>query len=417
MRGFVILAASLALLACRGPRPVDPDRPLVLVYQPLGTDPRPLDRLLDSFRAEHPGVRVKAQLIPNASDLAHQYFLTALGGGSTDFDVLVVDVIWVPEFARAGWIADLGDELSPEELRRDFLPGPAEAVIVDGRVFAVPWYVDVGLLYYRTDLVPRAPRTYRELEASAREAMARDPSVQGYVWQGRQYEGLVCNVFEALWGHGGQAMRGGRLVLDTREAADALAYLRRLVASGISPPSTTSAAEEETRRAFQSGRAAMMRNWPYAWSEAQAGDSPIRGKVAIAPLPTVSGEPGPGALGGWQLAVNAHLPPERRRLAARLVRHLTSLQANLELALAYGRNPPRRAAYEDPAIARQAPFITALGPIFERARPRPVTPYYELLSDALQGEFSAAVAGVRSPEEALARLQARIDHVLSEDAR
>jgi multiple sugar transport system substrate-binding protein len=276
----------------------------------------------------------------------------------------------------------------------------------------VPWYVDVGVLFYRKDLVPRAPRTYAELQQFAREAKQKNPLLQGYVWQGRQYEGLNCNVFEAIWGHGGQVLdEQGRLSLDTEQARAGLAYLRGLIASGISPPGVTSAAEEEARRVFQSGQAVFMRNWPYAWEEAQKPDSPIRGKVGVTTLPTVSGEPGWGTLGGWQLAVNAHVSEPRRRAAERLIAHLTSPEANVMMALNYGRNPPRPSVYKDPRLTERVPFIASLLTMVENARPRPVTPYYNLLSDVLQSEFSAAIAGIRSPETSLKQAQRQVDHL------
>lgn len=408
--GLLIIAALT--LSCQRPKGSDePDR-LVFVYQPLGGDPKGFESLLARFAAAHPEVKLETQLLPNASDVAHQYFVTSLEGGSHEFDVFVVDVVWVPEFARAGWIADLSAEIPPDELRRDFLPGPVDAVVQDGRTWAVPWYVDVGLLYYRSDLVPRAPRTYAELTQFARDAQAKDPLLQGYVWQGRQYEGLICNVYERVWGFGGEALSGERLSLASDPAEKALASLRELVSSGVSPPSVMSAAEEETRRAFQSGRAVFMRNWPYAWGEAQSQASPVKGKVAFAPLPTESGEPGWGTLGGWQLAVNAN--SRHKDAAVALIRELTSERSTLELALAYGRNPARRAVYLDPKVKEDAPFISQLLPIMERARPRPVTPYYGMLSDALQGEFSAAVSGIRSPKDALERAQAQADRLTGE---
>jgi len=157
-----------------------------------------------------------------------------------------------------------------------------------------------------------------------------------------------------------------------------------------------------------------MRNWPYAWVEVEREGSPIRGKVDVAPLPSVRGEPGPGALGGWQLAVNARSAPNKRAAAAALIAHLTSPESNVALALAYGRNPPRRSAYQSAQLREQAPHISALHALLERARPRPLTPYYNLLSDVLQSEFSAAIGGVRSPESALRRAQRQIDRITSE---
>lgn len=411
-RLLLLLAAAALAPGCRSER-VDGPAPqrLVFRYQPLGGDPAPLRLLVEGFERENPGVRVDMQVIPGASDLAHQLLVTALGAGSADLDVFVLDVIWVAELARAGWLADLSEAFPPERVRAEFLAGPAEAVIRDGRTRAVPWFADVGLLYYRTDLVPRPPRTYAELERAARAATAREAGLAGFVWQGRQYEGLSCNFFEALWGRGGEALDGERLVLDTPAARGALASLRALVERGVSPPSVLVAAEDEARRLFQEGRAVFMRNWPYAWPLLHEAGSPVRGKVGVAPLPSEDGTATPGVLGGWQLGVSAAATPARRAAAARLVRHLTSPDANLVLALAYGRNPARRAAYEDRRLVEGSPFIAGLLPHLDRARPRPVTPYYMLVSDALQGELSAAASGLRSPAEALRRAQQQADAI------
>jgi multiple sugar transport system substrate-binding protein len=414
----VVLACSafvFGLSACSRDPGADATRTrIVLKTQPLWGEPAPFRELLRAFQREHPDVELVTEFVPNASDLTHQFYLTALEGGAQDFDVLAVDTVWVREFAQAGWIAELTDAFPPEQVRAQFLSGAAESVLVDERTFAVPWFVDVGLLYYRTDLVPRAPRSYAELQQFARAAMTRQAQLSGYVWQGRQYEGLSCNVYEALWGHGGNALVDGKLAVDTPAARAALRYLRRLITSGISPASTTSMAEEEARRFFQDGRAVFMRNWPYAWKEAQAPDSKIRGRVAVAPLPTQNGEPGAGVLGGWHLAVNAHVRGARRKAAEQLIAHLTSLEANIVLAVHYARNPTRRNAYTAPEVIAQAPFIASLLSNVERARPRPLTPYYVLLADILQGEFSAATSGLRSPEEALARAQRLADHLMEQ---
>ena len=171
---------------------------VVLKHQPLWGDAAPFHAFLDRFRRENPDVLLRTETLPNASDVAREMFLTALEGGADDFDVFAIDVVWAPEFARAGWLADLSASFPPARLRAEFLPHAVEAVTLDGRVYAVPWFLDVGLLFYRADLVPRAPKTYDELREVARAAMARDPRLAGFLWQGRQYEGLNCNVFEAI---------------------------------------------------------------------------------------------------------------------------------------------------------------------------------------------------------------------------
>ena len=384
-------------------------------YQPLG-DSQAFRRFLGAFEREHRGVVVETEFLPNAPGAVQQYLLTSLEGGANDFDVFVADVVLVAEMAHAGWIAEISDAFPADRIRRDFLPGPASVVLARGGTFAVPWYADVGVFYYRTDLVPHAPRTFAELVSQAR-AVARQRSVHGYVWQGLQSEALVCNAFEMIWGFGGAPSSPDNVTLDTPRARDALELMRTLLVSGISPPSVTSMAEEEARRVFQAGAAVFMRNWPYAFALLHGPGSPVRGQVGLAPLPTLDGRPGHGALGGYQLVLNARTPTWKREAALALISHLTSPEANLLLAVEYGRLPARRRSYEDPRLVANAPTIAALLPAVERALPRPVTPYYPLFADTLAAEFSAAITGVRPPSAALARAQAEVAHLLREVAR
>jgi multiple sugar transport system substrate-binding protein len=407
--------ATAALAACRGEdeeaRPPGPVR-LVFKAQALG-DLGPLRRHLAAFEREHPDVVVVAETLPNAPDAVHQYLLTALEGRTRDFDVFLADVVWIAEIVRAGWVADLSDAFPAERVRHDFLPGPASAALVGGNTYAVPWYADVGVFYYRTDVVQHAPRTYGELVDVAQSA-AKRRRLHGYLWQGLQSESLVCNAYETFWGFGGPPRNPDQIEIDTDAARSALEFMRTLLVSGVSPPSVTSMAEEESRRVFQAGAAVFMRNWPYAWAELQGSGSPVRGRVAMSPLPTDCGDLGHGALGGFHLALNARSPSWKRKAALDFIAHMTSAEANFMLAAHYGRLPARLKAYEDPRLIAAVPAIASLLPAAMRALPRPLTPYYPMVSGALAAEFSAAITGVRSPAAALARAQALVNHLMQE---
>ena len=119
---------------------------IVLEHQPLWGDPAAFHASLERFRRDNPDVIVRTQTLPNASDVAREMFLTALEGGADDFDVFAIDVVWAPEFARAGWLADLTSAFPPARLREEYLASTIEAVTLDGRVYAVSWFLDVGLL-------------------------------------------------------------------------------------------------------------------------------------------------------------------------------------------------------------------------------------------------------------------------------
>jgi multiple sugar transport system substrate-binding protein len=154
-----------------------------------------------------------------------------------------------------------------------------------------------------------------------------------------------------------------------------------------------------------------MRNWPYAWNIFQKEESPIRGKVGVSVLPHFPGQSSAATLGGWQLGVNkfSRHPKE----AEALVQFLTSPEVQRWMAIEIGYKPPRRALYQDQVMIATQPFITGLFEIFETARPRPVSPYYLMLSQVMQPEFSAALVGLKEPKAALKNAQRQMNHILS----
>src|SRR5918995_2204479 len=143
MRRIAAVMATFVLFAgCGGE--VRRDRPVTLVFKHarmFGDDPVP--RLVAAFEARHPGVRVRTEALGSGADEQHQFFVINLEGSGSrgrgpGFDVMMLDVIWVPEFARAGWLLDLTPALTRNELDAHF-PAAADAARWDGRVWALPW--------------------------------------------------------------------------------------------------------------------------------------------------------------------------------------------------------------------------------------------------------------------------------------
>jgi multiple sugar transport system substrate-binding protein len=419
LRRPIWLAALIALLAVGGcvGRPEGGPVTLVFKYARILGDADPLPELLREFEAAHPGVRVKAEALPWASDDQHQFYVINLEGRSPGFDVMMLDCIWVPEFARAGWLLDLTSRLGPDELG-PYFPSAVASATYDGRVWALPWNINVGLLYYRTDLLAkyglRPPETFEELveQVGRIRAGERDPSLDGYVWQGKQYEGLVVNVLESFWADGtGLLAESGAVFPDPARAADALRFLRGLITTGVSPAWTTAADEELSRRAFGDGHAIFLRNWPYAMDLFEREGSAVRGKVAFAAVPgRARGERGVGSTGGAHLGVSHR--SRHPDLAVALARHLTSEAAQRAIAIGAALSPTRQALYRDPAVVRHHPAMERLQALALAGRPRPVTPYYLLLSATVQPEFSAALVGVKRPERAIADADKRLGYFL-----
>jgi multiple sugar transport system substrate-binding protein len=341
--------------------------------------------LINSFNSQHPGHHVRLVEGPPSTDTREEMYSTAFLAGSNGYDIVYCDVIWVPKFAAAGWLLDLTERLSPQD-RKDLLTADAKASTYQGRLYRIPAFTDAGLLYYRTDLVPDPPRTFEQLMDLSSRLKTKDR--WGFLWQGKQYEGLVTDYLEILWGYGGEWItEDRRVLLDHPEAVEALRFLTNTVGT-VSPPGVTTYAEEETRNLFQSGQAVFLRNWFYVRNLIESSQNPVRGHVGIVPMVHAPGKSSAATLGGWGFGISRRSPyPD---VAWQFIEFVTAPE---QLRLVYqraGRIP-----------ARNSTLPTEFREILDHARMRPGIPEYAQASDILQRWLSAALTGRSSPEDAL----------------
>ncbi|MGW8187359.1 MAG: extracellular solute-binding protein, partial [Desulfobacterales bacterium] len=205
---------------------------------------------------------------PSSTDQRKQGLVISLEAEQPDPDVFLMDIIWLQQFVQSGWL----QPLDPFFERTGFSIAPFFKDVVDavdrfaGNYYALPVFLDIGVLYYRKDLLKQygfsgPPRTWRELLQQASEIQAgersHNPGFNGFLWQGAQYEGLVCTFLEFTASNGGGIMQDGRVRLNRRANVVALEFMRDLIQKyGISPLNTyTDMREEEVRRAFHRGAA------------------------------------------------------------------------------------------------------------------------------------------------------------------
>jgi multiple sugar transport system substrate-binding protein len=397
----VIAAAPAVLLlvlasGCGGPQP----HVLTFSGSVVGREADVIRAQLARFRDTHPSIAVALRATPDAADQRRQLYVQWLNGRSPDPDVLQLDVVWTPEFAAAGWIAPLDGRQPATE---HFFPAAVAATRWHGSMYALPWFVDVGMLYWRTDMMSRPPRELHELQQLARRGQAEYGVPFGFVWSGARYEGLVTVFLEYLGAFGGTILdERGRVVVDSEAAVLALTAMRDAIhADAVVPPAALAWQEEPTRFAFQNGQAVFMRNWPYAYSLMQdAAQSAVAGRFAATVMPASTGGRATAALGGSVLAINAR--SDQPDDAYALIDFLLEPEQMIERARVAGQFPPRPALYREPALARAlaVPPADALE-VIEHAVPRPVTPVYSELSELLQISLHRALTRQQSPREAL----------------
>ncbi len=380
------------------------------------------ESLIEDFQRQS-GIAVRMLRQPTDSDLRRQALVVPLQARQADPDVFLMDVVWLAQFAASDWLEPLQERMARDGIDEGVFFAPVLDLVdrYRGAVVALPIYVDGGLLYYRRDLLEKygfsgPPRTWQELVEQAGlvqdQMRESDPEFSGFVWQGAQYEGLICTFQEvAASGGGGLTAGEGGLGLDGPANRKALQFMRDLIhRHRISPPSTfTEMREEEVREAFQRGAALFERNWPYAWPLHQQPGSPVRDKTGIAPLPHFPGGQSVSTLGGWHVGISSHSDAKEQSWA--LVRFLLERRTQKRLALELGWNPGRRDLYGDPQVLARHPHFAELRQVFENLLPRPVLPYYSRLSVVVQRHLNAALAGDAAPGQALRAAQREADEI------
>jgi multiple sugar transport system substrate-binding protein len=363
--------------------------------------------MVDEWNRRHPDQKVtvldmsvssddqRAQLAAHAQDAAAA---TGAARAAACYDVVSLDIVRTAEFARWGYI----EPLDPGYVKpKEFLRQPIEGVRYRGKMWALPIRSDVGLLFYRKDILDaagaRPPRSWAELR---QEAMIIAPKygLQGYVGQFDQYEGFTVNALESIWDAGGDVLRDdGKIMIGSPGTRVGVGRLVQGFREGWIPQAAAQYNEEGSLTAFEKGHALFLRNWTYAYLRLlNDKDSAVAGRFGVTALPM------PSALGGWNIALS-HCSA-RRATALDFMRFLTGEQSQRTAFTRVAFAPSRRAPYEDPALLRLYPYLSVVRESIERARNRPVTPYYDQVTSAIQARLHGALTGSSTLDPDLADL-------------
>jgi len=225
----------------------------------------------------------------------------------------------------------------------------------------------------------------------------------GFVWQAHQYEGFTVDLLEWLYAAGVEpiSVDGHRATMDTKRAVEVYEFLDRLFTDKISRRSVATYMEEEARYVFERGDAVFMRNWPYAYALGNRTDSPVRGKIGIAPLPPFAGEGAQPAevLGGLNYGISAYTQHPEEAWEALMC--ITSAEHQTLLWNVKNDLPTRESPYRDPALVKANPHMATLREALDHAYNRPTTPYYSEITHAISLYAHRVVTGDMSPEDAV----------------
>jgi multiple sugar transport system substrate-binding protein len=363
-----------------------------------------IQTLADQWNAKHPNEKVTVKQQSDAADQQHDDLVQNFQAKNAAYDVVTVDVIWTAEFAAKGWLQPLEGSLAIDTSK--LLPATVKTGTYNGKLYAAPYASDGGILYYRKDLVKTPPTTWDELMSDC--SIAKTAKIGCYAGQFKQYEGLTVNFSESVNGAGGEIVKddGKTPNLLTPEASKGLQDLVDGFKNGNIPQENLTFQEEPGRIAFEAGKYLFMRNWPYAYSLAKTDStSVIKDKFDIAPLVNAS------SLGGHDLAISAY--SKHQATAHDFIAYMESDAVQKQIVLKASLSPVIAALYTDPELVKAAPYLPVLKESILKAVPRPVTPFYPAVTQAIQVNAFQALSGQTDTATALKNMQAAIQSATS----
>jgi len=427
-----LLVAMLALAACPAPGAADGggtesgdtgagEMAGGQITAMLGDTIRDSDQAAIDYCVAETGLEVEVVEGPQSASERIALYLQFLGAQEDDIDVLMIDVIW------PGILAEHLIDMSPYIEDADYFDRIIQNNTVDGALVGIPWYTDAGLLYYRTDLLEEygfdgPPETWTDLEEMAATIQegerGENADFWGFTWQGNSYEGLTCDALEWQVSNGGGEIveADGTISINNPQAAAAFDRAASWVGD-ISPPGVTTYQEEDARGVWQAGNAAFMRNWPYAYSLGNEGDSTIADNFAVVSLPKGDGPDARNAntLGGWQMAVSKYSAnPEG---SAAFAACMAGTEAQKIRATQGSFLPTIASLYEDADVLEANPFFGQLLDVFAGgavARPSTVTGEdYNQVSTVYFTEVNKVLNGEQSGQEAVESIEAQLNEILN----
>jgi multiple sugar transport system substrate-binding protein len=348
---------------------------------------------------------------PQVSQTYHDKLVTMFSAKDSSVDIFNCNgTVWPPEFAAANWTLPLDQYFTASDMQ-DHMPAYKQAFSYKGALHGIAHLYDVGMLYYRKDLLDAAhlqpPTTWDDVVAQSKQLGANDQLV-GHAASWSKGEQVVCRLVEFIYGNGGQILDDSQAVqIESPEAVDGLQRMVDLVQKDkVTPIAATTWETGDARQIFTEGKAIYTINWNFVWSQSQATGSKVIGNVGVALVPKMKAAKSAATLGGWGWSINAASKNVDASVAA--IKTLTAPEQMKLMFLEGGVVPTRISLFKDPEFVKQYPHAQVMLDIIEGAVARPRHPRYREISEVIQTESLTAINGQKSPKQAISDISAQI---------
>jgi multiple sugar transport system substrate-binding protein len=294
-----------------------------------------------------------------------------------------MDVIWTAEFANAGWIQPF-PEPEATQVTKDVFPSVKQTASFEGKVYGAPFNSNTQLLWYRKDLVKKAPKTWDQMISEA-DRLASQGEPHYIQVQANKYEGFTVWANALIDSAGGGILSGPTTVsLPQQPTEEALKVMGTLAASPAAAPNISTSDEDTARLGFEDGSSAFMVNYTFAYASAEANAPDVFKNMGFAMYPrVVADEPSKPPLGGFNIGVGAYSTHADQAFQAAAC--IGSDKSELTATELDGLPPSREDLYTNKVVTKAYPgFAQLVKKSIDAAGPRPLTPAYQDVSLAIQ---------------------------------
>jgi len=411
---LLIMAFILAVgvVGCQ-PAATGPVTIHVLTMDQAGLKPAEIDQIARDFEAQNPDIKVVMEYV--GYDYVHDKIVTGMAAKPPAYDAAMVDVIWPDEFIKSGYLLDVTSRITPD-MKSGIFPAAFNGVTRNGKVYGVPWLMDVKYFMYNQDMLTKAgfnapPKTWDELVEQAKVIKQKSIAEFPVIWSWNQKEGVVCDFTVLLFGNGGTFLdASGKPAFNNDKGVQVLTWMKKTIDDGLTNPSSVSSDENAVEADFMAGKSAFAVNWLFQYSDSNdATKSQIAGKAAFAPMPVFAAGAAAGVKGASVDGSSAFGIMATTPYPYQVWKFLTYLGSN-EVQSKYSAEmlPIWQNDFVGDSLAKLTAAsstnpvtVPAFKDQFPYANERPTVSYYNEASTALQLAIQEALTGVKTPQAAL----------------